>query len=122
MKTPIIIDNLQIWPEDLGYMTWAKAMKRAKGLGPGWRLPTKEEFMETLYPNVDKIPNMKSKHYWSGTESTDHTSFATVLFFTSIGIDYHRITSDYPKRETNDVRPVRDFNGDAALKILLKEF
>ena len=36
----IIIEGLQIWPEDLGKMTWDEAMAEVKELGPDWRLPT----------------------------------------------------------------------------------
>jgi hypothetical protein len=51
MKEPIIIETLEVWPEDLGEMDWTEAMERVKELGPGWRLPTVEEFKKVLWPN-----------------------------------------------------------------------
>jgi hypothetical protein len=35
-----------------------------------WRLPTIEEFENVIYPNKDKIPNLKTNSdYWSSSEN-----------------------------------------------------
>jgi hypothetical protein len=111
---PIIIENLQIWPEDLGMMNWHNAIGAAKALGEGWRLPTIEEFKNILYPNRDKIPELKEEFYWS---STEYINFFAWTFTFSNGT-----ASNLPKNSTYYVRAVRDFNGDIALDLLLKEF
>jgi hypothetical protein len=63
-----IIENLEVWNEDLGEMTWDEATKKAQELGEGWRLPTKDEFQNILFSNKSKIPNLKDEFYWSSTE------------------------------------------------------
>ena len=111
---PILIDNLQVWPEGLLEMGWDEAMERVKDLGPGWRLPTIDEFTEKLYPNRDKIPNLRGVNYWSSTEES--TNWAQAFFF------YYGRGLPSHKYITYAVRPVRDFTGEAALELLLKEF
>ena len=111
---PILIDNLQVWPAGLPEMDWNRAMERVKELGEGWRLPTIDEFKETLYPNRDTIPNLRGTNYWSSTEES--TDWAQGFSF------YFGRASDSHKYNTYTVRPVRDFTGEAALELLLKEF
>lgn len=111
MKDIVIIENLEIWPGDLGEMTWDEANTEIAKLGPGWRLPTLEEFNEVLYPNKNKLFDDTSfAKYWSSTE------------FDNSAWNFKPINGySYPtfKDLTCYVRAVRDFN---ALDYLLKDF
>lgn len=54
------------------YYTWEQAMAAAKELGDGWRLPTKEEFMQL--DAAGSMWDIKRKGRWfGGNHSTDHT-------------------------------------------------
>lgn len=115
METPIVIDNLlQVWPEDLGEMNWDEATQRVKELGPGWRLPTIEEFENILYPNRHKIPELNESYYWSSSENDTNSAWSFTFLFS-----YAYLPNKY---FTSYVRPVRDFTGEIAIELLLKEF
>ena len=114
MRDAIIIENLQVWPEDLGEMTWDEATARVAKLGPGWRLPTIREFEDVLYPNMEKIPKIRTVNYWSSTVYVYYTAWN---FYFLNGTAY---TTN--KNYTSYVRAVRDFTGEIALDLLLKEF
>lgn len=58
------IDNLQIYPRDIGKMNWHVAVKVCSELGDGWRLPTKEE-LNLIYINRELINNLSAEDYWS---------------------------------------------------------
>ena len=115
----IIIKGLQIWPRDLGMMTWDEAKVEVAKLGPGWRLPTVDEFKEILYPNEAKIPKLKSNKfktsaYWSRTEfSTNHAWYFSF---------FYRYAFNNNKNNATYVRAVRDFTSGAAIEYLLKDF
>ena len=112
---PIIIGELQIWPKDLGgQMTWDEATTEVAKLGPGWRLPTREEFRETLASMYYHIPNLHGDYYWSSTEE-DYND-AWYFFFTNGN------ASIINKYLTFYVRAVRDFTGAVAIEYLLKDF
>ncbi len=114
MKT-IIIEDLQIWPKDLGKMTWDEAMVEVAKLGPGWRLPTIEEFKEVLYPNRNRILNLQDEFYWSSKKNFNNYAWN---FNFSNGTAYY-----YPNKSiTYYVRAVRDLTIEAAAEYLLKEF
>ena len=116
MRDAIIIGELQVWPEDLGEMIWDEATQRVKELGPGWRLPTREEFENILYPDKPKIPNLKEDdYYWSSSEYTANYAW-TFLFYN--GTAHYFTNKNYPYY----VRPVRSFTGDLAMELLLKDF
>jgi len=117
MNETIIIEELEIWPKDLGEMTWQEAKAEVAKLGPGWRLPTLEEFRETLFPNREKIPNIliMMTDYWSSKETANSTIAWAVGFY--------RGSAHYAyKNTTNYVRAVRDFGADFAIEYLLKDF
>ena len=64
------IDNLQVMTKDLGPMNWWDASIACAKLGPGWRLPTKEE-LNILYEKkwkIWKVGVFKNEFYWSSTE------------------------------------------------------
>ena len=112
---PVIIENLQVWPEDLGNMNWYNATEAAKALGEGWRLPTKEEFENILYPNKTKIPELTKGYYWS---STKYNMFYVWHFDFNYGYANHYLN----KNNLFYVRAVKDFTADEVLRYLLKEF
>ena len=53
---------------DLGRMNWHEAKIACKKLGPGWRLPTKDE-LNMLYENKEEIGGFANNYYWSSTEN-----------------------------------------------------
>ena len=53
--------------DNLGLMSWHKAIVACKNLGPGWRLPTKDE-LNMLYKNKEEIGGFANYFYWSSTE------------------------------------------------------
>jgi hypothetical protein len=51
-----------------GLMNWETANQKASAVGPGWRLPTIQEW-EKIYFRQSEIPNLsKSDAYWSESE------------------------------------------------------
>ena len=115
MEETITIENLEVCLDDLGKMTWQEAIDTAANLGPGWRLPTIEEFTDTLYPNGKKIFNISDdEYYWSSTAFDDKYSYTFNFFY---GNAYN-----FTKNYKTSVRAVRDWNAEIALGILLKEF
>lgn len=119
MEDLIIIGDLQVWPRDLGEMTWGEAMDAMANLGPGWRVPTLDEFKKILYPHVSKIPNVRASKwqladYWSSTQYDLNN-----MFCFNFGETY---TPAYNKTKSYYVLAVRDFNTETLLNYLLKDF
>ena len=116
MEETIIIGELQVWPRDLGRLTWDEANIEIAKLGPGWRLPTLDEFNSTLWPSRVEIPDISPyAHYWSNTPATTFNG-AWIFTFASKSSN---TTNTYDK---NQVRPVLELTGESALGILLKDF
>jgi len=71
----IIIENLEVYNEDLGRMSFEEANKKVAALGNGWRLPTNQEFKSTLLPNKLKISKVQTKNiehlanFWSSSKN-----------------------------------------------------
>jgi hypothetical protein len=61
-----LINGLEV-SDILGLMNWYDAIIACKKLGPGWRLPTKDE-LNILYKNKEEIGGFASNYYWSFTE------------------------------------------------------
>jgi hypothetical protein len=128
-ELPLIIGDLEVWPEDLSEMTWYEARAEVAKLGPGWRLPTLDEFKEVIYPNREKIHNIANDgFYWSSAEADDTDNAWTFSFTYSNGSGYYY---DWPfkytycylyKKFKYCVRPVRDFNADTAIEYVFKDF
>jgi hypothetical protein len=115
MRDAIIIRDLEMWPTNLGKMTWEKATARVAKLGPGWRLPTIEEFKEVLYPNRKNMPDIvEGEYYWS---STAHANLSAWNF-----PFYYVTANNSNKNSTYYVSAVRDFGGVEALDYLLQDF
>ena len=100
---PIQVGNLLVAQNDFpNQMKRTDAKKACASLGPGWRLPTKDE-LDILDQNKDKIGGFASDGYWSslgefGAVSAWHQNFVYGLlleFFEG-------------KRPTFSVRAVQD--------------
>ena len=65
---PIRIGNIEVAQYDFPKtMSWYDADESCKGLGDGWRLPTKDE-LNLLYKNKDKMGVVAFIGHWSSTE------------------------------------------------------
>ncbi len=114
MEGIVIIENLMIWPRDIGQMSFDEAMKAVAELGPGWRLPTIDEFREILYPNRKEIPGKVNSLYWS-SDRYDRLNSWRFNFYSGFTF-YFEKDNDY------HVRPVRESDINSILDTLLKEF
>ena len=114
MKDPIIIDHLEIWPTDLGKFNWREAAAKLAELGPGWRLPTREEFKLILNPNKEEISVLDGSWYLSSTPGyvNNHWIYSFSDGYENYFHDDHQFL----------IRPVRELTGEVALDYLLKEF
>jgi hypothetical protein len=61
------VNGLEV-SDNLGLMSWHKAIVACKNLGPGWRLPTKDE-LNMLYKNKEEIGGFATDYYWSSAEN-----------------------------------------------------
>jgi len=77
--TAIRLGSIEIAEKDLPeMMTWDKAKAACEALGPGWRLPTKDE-LNNMQQNQDHIGDFTESNYWSSTEY-DASSVWTAYF------------------------------------------
>ena len=67
------INGLEV-SDNLGLMSWHKAIVACKNLGPGWRLPTKDE-LNMLYKNKEEIGGFANNFYWSSTELVNYSAW-----------------------------------------------
>ena len=73
---PYRIGRLEIAQFDFSkYMYWDQANNACKGLGIGWRVPTKNE-LKVLYSNKSKIKigGYSYNYYWGNNEDKDYPS------------------------------------------------
>lgn len=99
---PLIIEyqtKLEIYPNELGKMTWDKAIEAVEKLGDGWRLPTILDF-QIIYNSDLKDKFKTDAFYWSSTEYDYY--YAWFIYFNS-GFAYY-----YFKDYTAYVRAVRN--------------
>ena len=92
----VVINNLMIQTEDLGWVDWRSAKllcenSRVSGFSD-WRLPTIEE-LSTIYTNRNSVPNLTSGNYWSSTKTADYYSSHYYIDFSS-GMEYSAYDSD----------------------------
>ena len=70
-QEPIICNHpaisFEVYPNDLGEMTWNDAMKACADLGDGWRLPTRLELL-LMHINQYELNGFAYVNYWSSTE------------------------------------------------------
>ena len=64
---------------NLGLMNWHEAIVACKSLGPGWRLPTKDE-LNMFYENKEEIGGFASSFYWSSTEYDFNNAWGQYFF------------------------------------------
>ena len=57
--------KFEVYPKDLGKLTWEDAKKACAALGDGWRLPTREE-LHLMWLNKDD--SFAAAVYWSSSE------------------------------------------------------
>ena len=103
IKKPIILEQtlrFEIYPNNLGYMSWNNAKKACEALGEGWRLPTKEE-LNIMYENKDLVIGFAGNYYWSSTEYD--FDYAWYQYFT---VGYR---GNSAKNYSNYVRAIRAF-------------
>ena len=66
--------HFEVYPTDLGQMTWNEAKEACVNLGDGWRLPTKDE-LNLIYENKDVVGGFANSAYWSSTEYGSYTAW-----------------------------------------------
>ncbi len=94
--------------QDVGPMSWKRAMAIQEQLGAGWRLPTLEELKQmyrTIGPGGTNSGKFSSKLYWSATPY--ETYQARLLQFRDGNSSYH-YNKEVESRQFL-VRAVRDF-------------
>jgi len=67
------INGLEV-SDSLGIMSWYEAKIACKKLGPGWRLPTKDE-LNMLYKNKEEIGGFANNYYWSSSENDNYNAW-----------------------------------------------
>jgi hypothetical protein len=117
MNTPIIIENLEIFPKDFGLINWEQANHNAKTLGQGWRIPTLKEMTDILYPNREELSSIweSVSICWTADPAYYVGHYRTFSLSDGKRNDFHFTTL------VNAIL-VRDFNGETAISYLLKEF
>ena len=77
------INGLEV-SDNLGLMSWHEAIVACKSLGPGWRLPTKDE-LNMFYENKEEIGGFANFFYWSSTEFDNFSAWFQFFFNGSQG-------------------------------------
>ena len=100
---PIKIGNIEVaeyvFPKK---MIWKDAKKACASLGPGWRLPTKDE-LNILYQNKDKVGGFASDSYWTSSGEFGAVSAWHQNFVYGLLLEFFE-----GKRPRFSVRAVRD--------------
>lgn len=91
--------NFEIYPDELGKMTWYESVVVVKNLGDGWRLPTILE-LHLIYNNELKDKFQIDNCYWSSSEINSEKAW--IFNFNYGGTDY------YGKYLYQFIRPIRD--------------
>jgi hypothetical protein len=89
--------DIEIYPNDLGEMTWDEAIKSCQSLGLGWRLPTREELL-LMFLNKDE--SYKDDWYWTSCEHDEYHAWYVAFKFGS----HYQVF----KSTKHLVRPVRN--------------
>lgn len=101
---PIKVGNLLIAQNDFPDKIKRKDAKKAcASLGPGWRLPTKDE-LNTLDQNKNKISGFTSDGYWSSSGEFGPVYYWNQNFVYGLVLNFFK-----GKHDTSFVRAVRDF-------------
>ena len=76
-----------------------------------WRLPTKEEFENVLYPNQDKIPNLDdTAYYWSSSEYDSNYAWT---FYFNYGLA-NNLSNKYSTKQVRAVRNVSNYSTNSS--------
>tara|TARA_R110001592_G_scaffold285609_1_gene554091 strand:- start:63 stop:380 length:318 start_codon:yes stop_codon:yes gene_type:complete len=68
------VHKFEVYPEDCKCkLEHDNASKYCKGLGDGWRLPTRNEQLE-MYKHKEQL-GLKDSYYWSSTESSSNIAW-----------------------------------------------
>ena len=59
IKEKLIVDNFEVYNEDLGSFYYADALNYINKLGNGWRIPNKEE-LNSIYKNREKYSGLEN--------------------------------------------------------------
>ena len=110
MAKPIVLHktstlHFEVYPTDLGQMTWDEAKEACVNLGNGWRLPTKYE-LNLIYENKNEIGGVASGIYWSSTEYK--ANYAWIQYLSSGEQDYNYKASRYNVRAVRDITKKQD--------------
>ena len=90
--------NFEIYPDELGKMTWYEALEKVKELGDGWRMPTITE-LQLIWESEHK-DLFKKESYWSSSEYNSGLAWG-FSFYDGNAYDDDKNTYSY-------VRAVRD--------------
>lgn len=82
--------NFEIYPDELGKMSWDEAIQKVKELGDGWRLPTITE-LQLIWESEHKDLFQKES-YWSPSE---YGSYGAWKFYFYYGYACNDNTDDY---------------------------
>ena len=100
---PIKVGNLLVAQNDFpNQMKRTDAKKACASLGPGWRLPTRDE-LNILDQNKDKVGGFASDSYWTSSGEFGAVSAWHQNFFYGLLLEFFE-----GKRPTFSVRAVRD--------------
>ena len=90
--------SFEVYPDNLGEMTWDEAKKACDDLGDGWRLPNRLELL-LMYNNQDELGGFANLNYWSSSENANANAWYQYF---SNGSQFN-----YPKNHNFYVRAVR---------------
>lgn len=83
------------------FMTWEDAMKYAKSLGDGWRLPTRGELINA-YKN--DVIGFQKNSYWSLNTYAHNNNNAWTFYFNVGFVDFNDKTNLYYVRCVRDIK------------------
>ena len=93
-----LILDFEVYPTDLGEMSWNEAKEACANLGNGWRLPTKDE-LNLIYENKNVVGGFANYYYWCSTELDYYSAWGQNF---NLGLQ-----GNYLKNGTFYVRAVR---------------
>tara|TARA_R110001599_G_scaffold90904_5_gene238957 strand:+ start:2029 stop:2436 length:408 start_codon:yes stop_codon:yes gene_type:complete len=106
IQEPIILNHpaisFEVYPDNLGKMSWKSAVKICDDLGDGWRLPTRLELL-IMYDNKYEIGGFDDQLYWSSTEFGNNDAWIQDFLDGSQDI----FDKDYPNFYMRAIRDIK---------------